>query len=68
MCQDKERDKPIVVESEPLYCSCGEELDDIGCEKTVTCSACGLEWKYDYQADDVFLAQPDDNDVVYHDR
>jgi len=30
-----------------LVCpQCGEDLDEIGCEKTVVCLGCGVEWKY----------------------
>lgn len=45
---------------------CGEELEEIGCEKTTTCDECGTEWKY---ADGMeSLVEVSENDPIYWDR
>jgi predicted amidophosphoribosyltransferase len=53
--------------SEPLECpDCGAELDEIGCEKTVTCDECGEEWKYASGMES--LERVEANDPIYWDR
>lgn len=52
---------------EPLECpDCGAELDEIGCEKTVTCDECDAEWKYGDGMGS--LERVEKNDPIYLDR
>lgn len=47
--------------------SCGSDLEEIGCEKTVICDHCKIEWQYDYNELGMLLKEVDDNSI-YWDR